>query len=103
MAVRHARDVRKFHARRTVKGNKQREEDLMAARKRLQMAMEPLRSWRGGAHFRPSTTNYANLEDDIIEASEAIQGERRRIWKMQHPEWREASKRPSKTKEQETV
>ena len=97
-AVRHAQDVRGYHARRSAKGSKQREEDLMGARERLRIAMEPLRSFLGRGAALTQTNSNIDLLDRVSQASQAIQGERRRIWKMQHPNWREASKRPPKNK-----
>lgn len=81
-AVRHAKDTREYHARRTPKGTPQREEDLSMARHRLAVAMTPIRSFLGAAPFKLKPG-----EEEIWErantASKAIQYERRQLWKMQ--------------------
>lgn len=82
-AIRHARDVRKYHARRTGKGSQQRENDLREALERLRRAMIPLRAFRGAAPYKPQTHAHVELADRVAEASKVIQGERRRLWKMQ--------------------
>jgi hypothetical protein len=82
-AVRHAQDVRRFHRRRSKKGSKQREDDLATARDRVSKAMIPLRSYLGGAPHRPHTTENDELLARVREASKALQGERRQVWKMQ--------------------
>jgi hypothetical protein len=77
-AVSHAREVRKRHARQTDRGTAQREADLRIARQGIDAAMRPLRSEIG-------RTPYAHIprEDEIREASKALQAERRKLWKMQ--------------------
>lgn len=78
-AVRLAREVRQRHARRTDRGTPQREADLRLARQRLDDAMKPLRSEIG-------RSAYSNVprEEEIRKASQAIQSERRKLWKMQN-------------------
>lgn len=77
-AVSHAREVRKRHARQTDRGTSQREADLKIARLGIDHAMKPLRSEIGAAAYR-----HIPREDDIREASQALQAERRKLWKMQ--------------------
>jgi hypothetical protein len=78
-AVEHAGQVRAYHRRTTRKGGKQREADLDLAMTRLKDAMAPLR--RVIARFpyeQPSPSQRA-----LIEAtSQALQAERRKLWKM---------------------
>lgn len=81
-AVRHARDVRKFHARRTQKGSMQREVDLDEAMERLKTAMKPLRSYLGSVPYRQQSYNARQITENVAEASQAIQAERRKLWKM---------------------
>lgn len=81
-AVTFARDVRRYHARRTPKTSNQRKTDLAEARERLRAAMKPLRSYLG----RPDTRNTAasiRERERVFAASQAIQTERRKVWKMQ--------------------
>lgn len=77
-AVKFARDVRARHARRTDRGTAQREQDLRLALQGIASAMQPLRSEIG-------RTTYKDVprEDEIREASKALQIERRKLWKMQ--------------------
>jgi len=77
-AVSHAREVRQRHARRTDRGTAQREADLKIARSGIDEAMKPLRSEIGAAAYRD-----VPREEEIREASQALQAERRKIWKMQ--------------------
>lgn len=81
-AIRHARDTRSFHARRTKKGSKQREDDLESARARLKRAMVPLRSFTGAAPSRPQTEAHTELWARVAAASKELQSERRKLWKM---------------------
>lgn len=92
-ACRHAETTRTFHARRSEKGSKQRHEDLHAARERLRLAMVPLRSYLGRMQYKSSTASMLELSNRVRMASGAIQAERRKIWKMQTPEGREASRK----------
>lgn len=82
-AVRHAEDTRNLHAKRSRKGSPQREEDLRYARERLRLAMIPIRGYLGRAPFVRLTEYEVELWDRATQASEAIQGQRRRLWKMQ--------------------
>lgn len=83
MAVRHARDVRKVHARRTTKGTKQREDDLQMASSRVKLAMKPLRSFLGSAPSKTQTDAFVDLTERVKQASSELQAERRKLWKMQ--------------------
>lgn len=82
-AVRHARDVRKYHARRTRKGSEQRETDLSEALTRLRVAMAPLRSYLGTVSYKRQSHAHQAITDNVYEASKEIQSERRKLWKMQ--------------------
>ena len=77
-AVQHAQGVRKRHARNTDRGTPQREADLKFARDRIIEAMKPIRSEIGRSTY---TSVYREL--DLREASQALQAERRKLWKMQ--------------------
>lgn len=81
-AVAFARQVRKFHARRTHRNHAQRVEDINIALARLKEAMKPLRSEIGRFPYGPQTTIAENNRERIREASDAIQRERRKLWKM---------------------
>lgn len=81
-AVDNAQKVRHFHARRTAKSSQQRQSDIEIALTRLKEAMKPLRSEIGRFPYGPQTTEAETRRDRIREASEAIQRERRRLWKL---------------------
>ena len=81
-AVQHAEATRRYHARRTPRGSRQREEDLRLAAERLKEAMKPLRSHIGRFPYGPQTEIAGQNRARILEASDAIQRERRKLWKM---------------------
>ena len=81
-AVTFARDVRRYHARRTPKTSNQRRTDLTEARERLRAAMKPLRSYLGRPDTRQTQASTREREK-VLAASKAIQTERRKVWKMQ--------------------
>lgn len=85
-AVRHAKDVRKYHARRTKRGSTQREMDLTEALSRLKEAMTPLRSYLGSVPSREESHARSNITQNVLDASQAIQSERRKLWKMKKRE-----------------
>lgn len=82
-AVQHAQSTRKAHARAKGghRGGKQREQDIRLALERLQKAMKPLRRRIQRLVYLPSSYPGEGLR----EASQAIQRERRKLWKMQGP------------------
>lgn len=84
-AVAYAQQVRAFHRRRANKRSPQREADIALALQRLREAMAPLRSEIGRFPYGPQTTEAEGNRDKIREASEAIQRERRKLWKMKKP------------------
>jgi hypothetical protein len=82
-AVAFARQVRKFHARRSAKGTVQRETDIADALGRLGEAMKPLRSAIGAYPMLPAQGSIAEANRARVrQASAAIQVERRKLWKM---------------------
>lgn len=81
-AADHAKEVREFHARTTPRGSKQREDDIALAQLRIRKAMEPLRSFLGRATYGPSTSTFTQKVERVREASQQLQGQRRRLWKM---------------------
>lgn len=87
-ACRHASDVRGYHARRTSRGTKQREDDLTQARERVRLAMAPLRSYLGRAQYDTQSQANIDLQERVRTASKELQSERRKLWKMQTPESR---------------
>lgn len=82
LAIKNAQEVRAFHRRRTERGNRQREHDLILAIKRVKSAMRPLRSEIGKFPYGPQTDQAAVNRQLIREASKALQRERRKLWKM---------------------
>lgn len=81
-AVTHARSVRELHRRRSERGSHQREQDIQYALDRIKTAMRPLRSEIGRFVYGPQTTVAEETRQRIREASEALQKERRKLWKM---------------------
>lgn len=81
-AVAYAQQVRSFHRRRTERGSKSREADIDVALDRLKAAMRPLRTHIGRFAYGPQTTTAEKNRQAIREASDAIQRERRKLWKL---------------------
>ena len=81
-AVANAQRVRSYHARRTEVGSPQREEDIQIALTRLKEAMKPIKSEIGKFPYGPQTEQAEQNRDTIRVVSEAIQTERRKLWKM---------------------
>lgn len=81
-AVRYAQMVRAKHRRRTERGTREREEDIRLALERLKAAMKPLRSEIGRFAYGPPTPGEAPYRQSVRESSDAIQRERRKLWKM---------------------
>ncbi len=73
-AIDHAQNVRAYHRRRTERRNVQRIHDIRMARSRLETAMRPIRAQLG----RP-----VEHDEELYEISQAIQREKRKLWKMQ--------------------
>jgi hypothetical protein len=77
-AVVYAQAVRKAHRRRTRRGTPQREADIRIALERLARAMRPIRR-------RIARIPYLRVTDpaeDLRAASQEIQKERRKLWKL---------------------
>ena len=82
-AAAHAESVRHLHRRRTRRGDPQREQDIKLALERIATAMKPVRSYLCAYPYRPATTTIAQVHRRVWAASQALQAERRRLWKMQ--------------------
>lgn len=81
-AIANAQRVRRFHRRRTETDSQQRKDDIEIALARLKEAMKPIRSERGRAPYGPQTDEAEADREKLRELSEAIQAERRKLWKM---------------------
>lgn len=85
-AVAHAQDVRAAHRKKTLKGNNQREADIQFALNRLKRVMAPIRSELARMQYdKPSIhapEPWRSKRKVLTEASQAIQSERRKLWKM---------------------
>lgn len=81
-AIRHAKDVRAYHAKRTKRGSKQREQDLQSASDRLKSAMAPIRSYLGRAAYEMKTPLRSKHQVEAKRVSKKLQKERRSLWKM---------------------
>jgi hypothetical protein len=82
-AVRHAVNVRKHHRRRSDRRDPQRAEDIKMALDLLRDAMVPLRSAIGRFPSEPPTSAVEEKQAIVRALSANIQGQRRRLWKMQ--------------------
>jgi hypothetical protein len=82
LAVQNAQDVRALHRKRSQKGEPDREYDLKEALRRVKRAMKPLRSEIGKFPYGPQTDDAEVNRMLIRGASQALQRERRKLWKM---------------------
>ena len=82
-AIEHAQRVRAAHRRRSSRGTPQRERDITLALERIAKAMTPLRSMIGRFPYGPQTDEAEFNRQRIRDASQALQRERRKLWKMQ--------------------
>ena len=82
LAVKNAQEVRAFHRKRTSRGDRQRLNDLKLAEARVKAAMKPLRSEIGKFPHQPQTATVIARQEKIRAASDALQKERRKLWKM---------------------
>lgn len=84
LAVANAQEVRAYHRKKTSRDDLQRLSDITIALERVKAAMKPLRSEIGRfPRQHPSATILARQER-IRAASQALQKERRKLWKMLH-------------------
>lgn len=81
-AAQFAREVRAMHAKRTPKGNVNRETDLRVALNRLKGVMRPIRS-NLGRQKPPYEGRQRELRSLLLDTSDVLQRERRKLWKMQ--------------------
>lgn len=81
-AVAFAQQVRKFHRRRTQRSHTQRQVDIENALQRIKNAMRPLKSEIGRFPYGPQNDRAEANRETIRQASEALQRERRKLWKM---------------------
>lgn len=77
-AVQHAQSVRKAHARKSKRGSKQRETDINIAVERIRTAMRPIRRKIARLPYGSSSM----VAEDLRGASQGLQRERRKLWKM---------------------
>lgn len=89
-AVAYAQQVRRYHRRRTKATSAQREADLDLALERLREAMGPVRSHIGKFPYGPQTDLAEENRQAIRDRSEAIQRERRKLWKMKKAKGRKS-------------
>jgi hypothetical protein len=81
-AVGYAQEVRRTHARRSARGSYQREHDISVALARLKSAMRPIRRRIAKIAYTTPTDAVMQRREVFIEASQALQAERRKLWKM---------------------
>ena len=87
-AIKNAQRVRATHRRRTTVGSSAREDDLAIGLERLAQAMKPIRSEIARFPYGPQTDTAEANRQKLRNLSKQIQGERRRLWKMQDPKLR---------------
>lgn len=80
-AVDFAQAARRRHARKSKRGTEQREIDLKQAEERLRKAMRPIKRRIGKIPYESSFVDSTGLR----EASQRMQRERRKLWKMKGP------------------
>lgn len=78
----YAQSVRRMHRRRSAVGSAQREQDIDVALERLRDAIAPIRSVIGTFPYGPQTNEAVKNREAVLAASDAIQRERRKLWKM---------------------
>ncbi len=83
-AVAFAAQVRRYHRRRTSPKSRQRKQDIATALERLKIAMAPLKSEMGKFPYGPQTALAEANRQAIRDASDAIQRERRKLWKLKN-------------------
>ncbi len=85
LAMTNAQEARAYHRKRTSRGDRQRRHDLTLALSRVKAAMRPIRSAIGKFPHESLQTPVATQRRSAIrEASEELQKERRKLWKMLH-------------------
>lgn len=82
LAAEGGREVRAHHRKRTMRGDQQREEDIRMALERIRAAMKPLRSALGKFPWQSPSSSIKEKQQKVLEASVALQRERRKLWKM---------------------
>jgi hypothetical protein len=80
-AVVFARQMRRYYARQD-RDPERRAADLKKAMDRVREAMRPIRGEIGRFPYGPQTTRAEANREEIRKASEALQRERRKLWKM---------------------
>lgn len=83
-AAAYAQQVRRYHRKRSARTAKQRQADIELALNRLAEAMKPLKSQIGKFPYGPQTTLAEQNRQRIRAASQALQSERRKLWKMRN-------------------
>lgn len=81
-AVQFAQDVRSVIRKKHPKGHRQREADLEIAQERVQEAMTPIRSRLCQMQYLKGTPAHEKEYKRLRKVSEALQSERRKLWKM---------------------
>lgn len=81
-AVEHAQRVRRVHARQSRTDSAARQQDIALALERLHEAMVPLRSEIGRFPYGPKNEQAEVNRQILYDASQRIQKERRKLWKM---------------------
>lgn len=89
LVVSQAQDVRAAHRKRSARENKERQQDIAVALRRLREAMRPIRSELARIPYAlpdlEGKLGHADLvaqQSALLDASDRIQRERRKLWKM---------------------
>lgn len=94
-AASHAQDVRQTYAKRVGRGDRQRQTDIQHALNRLKRVMKPIRSELARIPYVLRANSDPDLElqqEQLLAASDLLQRERRKLWKMQPKKKKEKKK-----------
>lgn len=78
-AIDNARAIRKALAKRTRKGDRQRNQAIDRALRDIRLAMKPIRHEIARTQYEPNDSRYRQV---ILLLSDQLQRERRKLWKM---------------------
>lgn len=81
-AVACAQATRRYHARKTDPKNEERQAEIEASLGKLRAAMKPLRHEIARYPYGPQTASARAYRDALAAASQALQRERRKLWKL---------------------
>lgn len=87
-AADHARDTRAAYRKRVGRDDRQRQSDIGLALHKLKMAMVPVRAELARIPYQLRAEDNPRLREQralLLDTSDALQRERRKLWKMRQP------------------